>query len=213
MTIGAVPVGSTGGLVTPPGAVPVHNAYGRDGSTGGLVTPPGAVPVDREKPAEDNLCMVFYLAIAAFICGIYSYANCNFIARYVTLTPEYTTTGTDGTNTSDYTKACDDLGYGSVGSDSGSNMSTEICSSLLQDHRIGFAYWQATIPVDQKVCFTYIQSTPWGCVTPEFDSAFIASRWFSIIGYVYVVMNSNYFKLYRRILRQRLILQCTVITN
>ena len=45
MTIGAVPVGSTGGLVTPPGAVPGYNAYGRDGSTGGLVTPPGAVPV------------------------------------------------------------------------------------------------------------------------------------------------------------------------
>ena len=205
--------GSTGGLVTPPGAVPVHNAYGRDGSTGGLVTPPGAVPVDREKPAEDNLCMVFYLAIAAFICGIYSYTGCNFIARYVTLTPEYTTTGTDGTNTSDYTKACDDLGYGSVGSDSGSNMSTEICSSLLQDYRIGFAYWQATIPVDQIVCSAYTQLTPWGYVTPEFDSAFIASKWFSIIGYVYVVMNSNYFKLYRRILRQRLILQCTVITN
>ena len=211
-----------------------NNAYGQDGGTGGFVEPPGAVPVsdainldgppaellsdmDRKKRAQGVCCfnLLGLVATAAFICGIYSYAYCDFIARYVTLTPEYTITGTDGTTTSDYTKACNDLGYGSDdGSDSGSNnMSTEICSSLLQDHGIGFSYWQATIPVDKEVCFTYTQLTPWGFVTPEFDSAFIASRWFSIIGYVYVVMNSNYFKLYRRILRQRLILQCTVITN
>jgi len=183
-----------------------NNAYGQDGGTGGFVEPPGAVPVsdnainldgppaelsdiDRKKRAQGVCCfnLLGLVATAAFICGIYSYAYCDFIARYVTLTPEYTITGTDGTTTSDYTKACNDLGYGSDdGSDSGSNnMSTEICSSLLQDHGIGFSYWQATIPVDKEVCFTYTQLTPWGFVTPEFDSAFNASKWFSIIGYVF----------------------------
>ena len=183
-----------------------NNAYGQDGGTGGFVEPPGMVPVsdainldgppaellsdiDRKKRAQGVCCfnLLGLVATAAFICGIYSYAYCDFIARYVTLTPEYTITGTDGTTTSDYTKACNDLGYGSDdGSDSGSNnMSTEICSSLLQDHGIGFSYWQATIPVDKEVCFTYTQLTPWGFVTPEFDSAFNASKWFSIIGYVY----------------------------
>jgi hypothetical protein len=176
-----------------------NNAYGQDGGTGGLTAPPGMVPVsdavnldaapaelsdiDRKKRAQGVCCfnLLGLVATAAFICGIYSYAYCDFISRYVTLTPEYTTTGTDGTTAEpDYTKACNDLGYGS-------NMSTGICSSLLQNHGIGFTYWQATIPVDQQVCFTYTQLTPWGYVTPEFDSAFNASKWFSIIGYVRVI--------------------------
>lgn len=181
-----------------------NNAYGQDRGTGGFVKPPGAVPVsdainldgppaellsdiDCKKRAQGACCsnLLGLVATAAFICGIYSYAYCGFIARYVTLTPEYTITETDGTTTSDYTRACNDLGYGSDGSDSGSNMSTEICPNLLQDHGIGFSYWQATIPFDRKVCFTYTQLPPWGFVTPEFDSAFNASKWFSIIGYVY----------------------------
>jgi len=96
----------------------------------------------------------------------------------------------------DYTQACQDLGYGSDSMNemndvitstvsSGFNVGNEICSSMLQNHGIGFSYWQATIPVDQTVCFTYTQLTPWGYVSPVFDSAFIASRWFSCIGYVF----------------------------
>jgi hypothetical protein len=161
-----------------------------NGGTTGYTTPPGMIPVsdfnansmdelsdqERKKRAAGICCfnMLGLVATAAFICGIYSYAHCDFISRYVTLTPEYTNADSNGVP--DYTKACNDLGYGTDGSN------TEICSSLLQNHGIGFTYWQATIPVDQTACFAYTQLTPWGYVTPDFDSAFNASRWFSVIG-------------------------------
>ena len=100
---------------------------------------------------------------------VYSYSNCNFLARYVTLSPEY--------SSDDVMAACTNLGYDALG-----QAGAEICSSLLQDHGIGFDYWQATIPVNQHVCTTYLQPTPWGLVSPDLDTAFQAARVFSIIG-------------------------------
>lgn len=55
----------------------------------------------------------------------------------------------------------------------------------MQGNGIGFSYWEATIPVDQKVCFSYTQLTPWGYATPDFDSNFNTSRAFAIIAYVF----------------------------
>jgi len=130
--------------------------------------------------------MLGLVSTAGFICGVYSYAHCDFLSRFVVLAPEYG---------DDYSKACQELGYGDSDTDLSTSTATtmssvvdvgsEICASMLQNHGIGFSYWQATIPVDQTVCFTYTQLTPWGYVSPVFDSAFNASRWFSCIGYVF----------------------------
>lgn len=127
-----------------------------------------------QKRRSQGACYFSLLGLfstAAFICGVYSYARCEFLSRKVVLSSDY--------SENDYVTACADLGY-----DAGGALS-QVCQSLLQNHGIGFSYWQATVPVDQKVCFTYTQLTPWGYVTPTFDSNFNASQWFSIIGFVF----------------------------
>jgi len=158
-------------LTTPPGMTAVPTG----------ATPGGGGPFDTEMTPEERkrrtsgICCYNLLGLvstAAFICGIYSYAQCDFLSRYVTLGPDYTP--------GDYASACNDLGYDEIDS-----AGSQTCQSLLQNHGIGFTYWQATIPVDQTMCFSYTQITQWGYVTPDFDSNFIASRWFSIIGYVF----------------------------
>eukprot|EP00536_Pseudo-nitzschia_multiseries_P002840 jgi/Psemu1/184374/e_gw1.39.73.1 len=111
-------------------------------------------------------------SLAAFICGVYSYAMCDFLSRSITLSDDYTP--------GDYETACSDLGYGSANA-----LDAQICQSVMQNHGIGFTYWQATIPVDQKMCFSYTQLAPWGWVVPEFDTKFNTSRAFSIIGFVF----------------------------
>lgn len=168
--------GPVGNGVTPPGMTAVP--------TGGGVTTGG--PFDAEMTPEEQkrrnsgICcfnMLGLVSTAAFICGIYSYAHCDFLSRYVTLGPDYAA--------GDYASACTDLGYGGGGGDNADSTDSQLCQSLLQNHGIGFTYWQATIPVDQTMCFSYTQIKPWGWVTPDFDSAFNASRWFSMIGYVF----------------------------
>ena len=79
----------------------------------------------------------------------------------------------------DFASACvDGLGFSE-------RSSQAMCETLLSQLGIGFSAWQATVPVDQVVCFPYQQLTPWGFVKPDFDAAFNASLWFSIIGYVF----------------------------
>lgn len=133
-------------------------------------------PLEARRSA--GLCCFSLLgltSLAAFTCSVYSYAYCDFVAREVTLNPD---AGYD-TSSAGLEQACEDLGYSAnVGTSS-------VCSTLLQPHAIGFSYWQATVPVDKKVCFTYTQLTPFGYVTPDLDSKFHASSWMSMIGYIF----------------------------
>jgi hypothetical protein len=82
------------------------------------------------------------LSTAAFICAIYSYAYCDFAKRYITLA--------DGVTAQ---QACADAGYTGGSQDS--------CVALLGTHGVGFEGFWATVPVDQQVCFSYTQPTPW----------------------------------------------------
>lgn len=156
-------------------------------------------PEERKRHAAGICCFNWLglVSTAAFICSMYSFAHCDFVSRYVALGPGY--------DPGDYASACADLGFGSESNNDGNNndgiaavdtWSTDvdiatnnaqltICQSILEDHGIGFSYWQATIPVDQTVCFSYTQVTPWGYVKPEFDALFYASRVFSILGYCF----------------------------
>ena len=88
-----------------------------------------------------NLLGLF--ATAAFICAIYSYAYCDFAKRYITLA--------DGTTPE---QACADAGY-----DSGAELDS--CVALLGTHGVGFEGFWATVPVNQQICFSYTQPTPW----------------------------------------------------
>jgi hypothetical protein len=113
-------------------------------------------------------------SLAAFFCSVYSYAYCDFVGRQVTLNPIYdkTSAGVE--------QACEDLGYNTT---TGAGIS--VCSTLLQSHAIGFSYWQGTVPVDRKMCFTYTQLTPFGYTELDLDSKFLASSWMSMIGYIF----------------------------
>jgi len=136
---------------------------------------------EQKKKQTVGICCFNLLGLvstAAFICGIYSYAQCDFVNRYVTLVPEYASEGDD--LDSQISAACTTLGYNKI-----SQQSQMLCESILGNRKIGFRYWQATIPVDQKICAPYTQLTPWGWVTPNFDSAFKASSAFSILGYIF----------------------------
>lgn len=129
------------------------------------------------KRRSAGLCCFSLLgltSLAAFACSVYSYAYCDFVAREVTLNPA---AGYD-TSSDSIAQACDDLGYQT-------SSGISVCSSLLQPHAIGFSYWQATVPVDKKVCFTYTQLTPFGYVTPDLDTKFHASSVMSVIGYIF----------------------------
>ena len=136
--------------------------------------PPQLTPEEQRRRASGICCfnLLGLMSLAAFICGVCSFAYCDFLSRYVTLNEMY--------SPGDYVTACVDLGY-----DKANSLDSQICQSVMQDHGIGFRYWQAIIPVDQKVCFSYTQLTPWGWVSPVFDSKFFTSSAFSIIGMVF----------------------------
>ncbi|VEU39824.1 unnamed protein product [Pseudo-nitzschia multistriata] len=136
---------------------------------------PTEMTPEEQRRHMSGLCCFNWLgltSLAAFICGVYSFAYCNFLSRYVTLSDNY--------SPGDFAAACSDLGY-----EDGDSFDAQTCQSIMEDHAIGFSYWQATIPVDQRVCFSYTQLTPWGYASPDFDSSFFTSRTFAIIGYVF----------------------------
>ena len=131
-------------------------------------------PTENQKKLAAGVCcfnLVGLVSMAGFICSVYAFAYCDFLAREVELSPTYA----DGSD-SQYENACVGLGYTSY---------SPICETLLQPHKIGFTYWQGTVPVDQRVCFSYTQLTPWGYVTAERDSYFTAASWMSSFGYVF----------------------------
>eukprot|EP00539_Tryblionella_compressa_P015302 CAMPEP_0178842452 /NCGR_PEP_ID=MMETSP0746-20121128/15521_1 /TAXON_ID=913974 /ORGANISM="Nitzschia punctata, Strain CCMP561" /LENGTH=261 /DNA_ID=CAMNT_0020505801 /DNA_START=21 /DNA_END=806 /DNA_ORIENTATION=+ len=123
---------------------------------------------EEKKRRMAGVCcynMLGLVATAAFICATYSYAYCDFASRYVELTP--------GTTVED---VCSGLGNGFQSS----------CETLLQDgHGVGFEGFWVTIPVDTQICLDYTQLTPWGYVTPDFDTKFNSARALSICGIIF----------------------------
>jgi len=100
---------------------------------------------DELKRRQVGVCCYSCLglvATAAFGCAIYSYAWCDFVKRYVVLAP-----GVDPTT------ACSELGYNG-------SLST-VCETMIGTQGIGFEGFWVTVPVDQQMCLTYSQPTPW----------------------------------------------------
>jgi hypothetical protein len=100
---------------------------------------------DEQKRRYAGICCYNLLGLfstAAFICAIYSFAYCDFAKRYVVLTPD-----------TDPSTVCADNGF-----DGGLQ---QVCQSLINTHGVGFEGFWATVPVNQNVCFSYTQPTPW----------------------------------------------------
>lgn len=101
---------------------------------------------DEQKRRYAGICCYNLLGLfstAAFICAVYSYAYCDFVTRYVELTPG-----------SDPSSVCSEAGFDGAGLGS-------VCQGLVQTHGVGFEGFWTTVPVDQQVCFQYTQPTPW----------------------------------------------------
>jgi hypothetical protein len=100
---------------------------------------------DEQKRQYVGICcyqLLGLISTAAFICAIYSFAYCDFAKRYVVLSP-----GTDPST------VCSDSGFeGGL---------EQVCQSLINTHGVGFEGFWATVPVNQDVCFSYTQPTPW----------------------------------------------------
>jgi hypothetical protein len=115
---------------------------------------------DEQKSSMAGKCgfmMLSTVATAAWILNLYSLSSCNFAERYVTLS--------EGVTIDD---ACAQLGMdGTFG---------PVCDSLLTNTEVGFWGFEVTVPVDQRVCYGYTITMPWGYVDPYFDTKFNSAR-------------------------------------
>jgi hypothetical protein len=115
-------------------------------------------PSDEEKKQAAGKCayiLVTLFSTAAFICGMYANAYCNFASREVEFVEGF-----------DLAAACADL---------------DLCNTLFTNHGVGFYGWYATVSVNEQVCLSYTLWYPYvGFATPEFDTKFNSARAFAI---------------------------------
>jgi hypothetical protein len=122
------------------------------------------LPDEEKKQAVGNCAyvLVTLFSTAAFICGTYANAYCDFVGREVEFVEGF-----------DLAAACADLDL--------TGAQEQICNTLFTNHGVGFYSWYATIPVDEQVCLSYTLWIPdVGYVTPEFDTKFNSARAFAI---------------------------------
>lgn len=114
-----------------------------------------------QKQAIAGKCAYSLLGLfttAAWICGLYSMADCNFADRYTALQNGLTTV-----------EACNELGM------NGTYLT--VCESLIDGPvSVGFWGFEVIVPVNQEVCYSYTITTPWGYVNPYFDTKFNSAR-------------------------------------
>jgi hypothetical protein len=107
-----------------------------------------------------NFALITMFSTAAFICGLYSTAYCSFVNREVDFVPGF-----------DVETAC------ALGAGNGI-----VCTTLLQEHGVGFYAWEGTVPVDEVLCLSYTQYIPSQgvYVTPDFDTKFNSAKAFAM---------------------------------
>lgn len=117
---------------------------------------------DDQKRAIAGKCaftMLTTVSTAAWILSLYSLSSCQFAERFVTLD--------EGVTVDD---ACTQLGLETGGSFGA------VCNSLLTTAEVGFWGFEVTVPVNQRVCYGYTITMPWGYVDPFFDTKFNSAR-------------------------------------
>jgi len=125
------------------------------------------MPTEEEfkRAGQCSYMMVTLCCTAAFFCGLYSTGYCDFVNRDITVSG------------GDVSAACATLGFAS---------DATVCETFLGNQGIGFYGWQATIPVNQKVCLSYTQPVPGvGYVEPKFDTKFNSAKAFSIVANIF----------------------------
>lgn len=107
---------------------------------------------DEKKTMAGKFCfaMLTLFSTSAFLCGLISTGFCSFAARNIELAEGYTPT-----------RACREIGLDPL-----------VCSVFLENHGVGFYYWQGTVASTETRCLTYtmvcdISTTP---VSSYFDS-------------------------------------------
>lgn len=127
-------------------------------------TDPAADPnnlTESQKRAITGKCAYNLLGLfvtAAWICGLYAMADCDFAERYVTLQ--------DGLTVEE---ACDQLQMNGTYS--------TVCQSLIEGPvYVGFWGFEVIVPVNTRRCYGYTITTPWGYVSPTFDTKFNSAR-------------------------------------
>ena len=88
---------------------------------------------NSDSAGKASFFCVSILACAAFVCGLSATGYCAFARRTIVA----------GAN---FDEICNTYG-----------IPEDQCSTLTQDNGVGFWGWQATVPVDQTVCFSYTQ--------------------------------------------------------
>ena len=102
-----------------------------------------------------NYVCLFLVCTTAFIMSLYATAFCSFVNRNIELQ--------DGATIG---SVCSSL-----------DIPQDQCTSMLDNHGVGFWAWEMTIPVDEQACFSYTQYVDGvGYVTPEFDRKFNSAR-------------------------------------
>jgi hypothetical protein len=112
----------------------------------------------REIAGKCCFHILTLVATASWICGLWSLSTCNFAERYVTLE--------DGLTADE---ACLELGLNGTWG--------PVCDSLLNGTtEVGFWGFEVTVPVNQRACYGYTITMPWGYVSPYFDTKFNSAR-------------------------------------
>ncbi len=101
-------------------------------------------PLDEEKKQAVGKCayvLVTLFSTAAFICGMYANAYCDFARREVEFVEGF-----------DLAAACASLDL--------TGNQEQICNTLFTNHGVGCYGWYATVPVDEQVCLSYTLWNP-----------------------------------------------------
>lgn len=121
----------------------------------------------KEAVGRCSYALLSLCTCAAFLCGLSANAYCDFLDREVDYEDDF-----------DLQSACEDLGLTGSGS--------QMCTTLLEKHGVGFYGWYGTVPIDTQVCFPYTLLNPEvGYVTPDFDTTFNSARAFAIAANVF----------------------------
>jgi len=116
----------------------------------------------KRMVGECNFCCTSIFACIAWICGLSAAWNCNFLTRDVVLSADF------------------------ISNCTAADIPSDVCNTLVDPQGIGFYGFEATIPVNHRVCMDYTQYIPnTGYVTPDFDTKFNSAKAFTVVANVF----------------------------
>eukprot|EP00978_Attheya_sp_CCMP212_P000406 scaffold805_cov45-Attheya_sp.AAC.2 len=116
----------------------------------------------KRMVGETNFCCTSIFACIAWICGLTAAWNCSFLQRDVVLSDDFLSNCT------------------------AAEIPPAVCNALVDPQGIGFYGFEATVPIDHRVCLDYTQYIGGvGYVTPDFDTKFNSAKAFTIVANIF----------------------------